>query len=150
MCASFTAFEEEEAFSADGAAGGSGGGGGEDDDIASGRVGGGQEHAVTHFAAQGAGLEVGDHDDLFADELLGLIEGANASADLSFFTTEIDLKDEQFVGVRMSFCFKNRGNAELNLGEVVNGDGGIDEGLRRWRGWSGLSGNVGHDWMPFE
>ncbi len=53
------------------------------DHLAGDRIGGGQEHALAHFAAQGTGLEVGDDDDLFADQLLGGDVAAKAGADLA-------------------------------------------------------------------
>ena len=54
---------------------------------------------MANLAAHRAGGEVGDDDDLLADELLGLVVLAEAGADLPLLGAEVDLEDQEFVGV---------------------------------------------------
>ena len=44
---------------------------------------------------------------------------AKPGADLTLFTAQIDLQEEQFVGIGMLFGFDDSGNAQVELGEVV-------------------------------
>ena len=62
---------------------------------------------------------VGDDDDLLAHELLGLIVLPQAGTDLALFRAEVDLEDEQLVGVGVGLAFEDGRDAELELGEVV-------------------------------
>src|SRR5437764_7799639 len=64
----------------------------QDDYATAARVRGGQEHSVAEFAAHLPWREVGDDDDLFADQLLGLIVQAKAGTDLPALAIgELDL-----------------------------------------------------------
>lgn len=98
----------------------------EDDDLAKLGVfldGGGQQHAIGLLATDGARLEVGDDDDLAADEGGGVVEGADSSEDLALLAaTQVDLELEEAVGVGVRFGGDDGGDAEIQLGEIVVGD----------------------------
>jgi hypothetical protein len=101
--------------------------GAEEDDAVG--VAGGQQHAVGFFAAEHGFLEVVDHDDLAADELLGGVVGANARYDLLLFVADLDLEEHEFVGVGMFAGGRNGGDAEVDLGKVVVSDFGFHGGV---------------------
>lgn len=103
-------------------AGGDVGHGGDNDDLGAIFVGGGEEHTLAFFAAHGARGEVGHDDNGFADEGFGFVVGADAGDDLALFGAEVDFQYEQPVGVGVRFGFEDAGDAEVDLGEVVEGD----------------------------
>jgi hypothetical protein len=86
-------------------------------------------------AAHLAGGEVGDDDDASTDELFGGVPLGDAGEDLPLFVAEIDFEAEEFVGFGNAFADEDLSDAELDLGEVVDGDLG--------RGVGGLSGMLG-------
>lgn len=79
-----------------------------------------QQHALALDAAHRPRLEVCHDDDLLADELLRLVVAADAGNELPLFRAEVDLEDEQPIGVRMRCGLENARDAEVELGEVVN------------------------------
>ena len=102
--------------------------------------GGGEEHAVRFEAAHFAGGEVGDDDDLAADEVFGGVPLGDAGEDLaaahSGFGAEVDFEAEEFVGFGDAFGDEDPGDAEFDFGEVVDGDLG---------GGLGVCGGAGED-----
>jgi len=48
-----------------------------------------------------------------------LIVLPQAGADLPFLATEVDLQDEQLVGVRVRLAFEHGGHAQFKLGEII-------------------------------
>ena len=94
-------------------------GGCDEDHLISVGVGGRQQHALADLAAHGAGGEVGDDDDLLADELLRGIVLAQAGADLPFLRAQVDLENQELVGVGMGLAIDHRRDPQLELGEVV-------------------------------
>ena len=96
------------------------------------RVGRGQQHAVADLAAHLAGGEVGDDDDLLADQLLRLVVLAQARADLPALAVgQLDLEDQQLVGVGVGLAFEHRRDAKVELGKIVVVDRGVS---RLWVG----------------
>ncbi len=73
-------------------------------------------------AAHLAWGEVGDDDDAASDQLLGGVPLGDAGEDLALFVAEVDLKAEEFVGLGDALADEDLGDAELDLGEVVDGD----------------------------
>ncbi len=61
--------------------------------------GGGEQHAVGLEAAHLAGGEVGDDDDVAADEVLGGVPLGDAGEDLALFVAEVDFEAEKLVGL---------------------------------------------------
>ena len=84
---------------------------------------GGQEHALRFEAAHCAGDEVGDDDDLFSDEFSRFIVAAQASDDLSLFAAQVDLQANQLIRIGMILRLDDFGYAQVELGEIVVGDG---------------------------
>jgi hypothetical protein len=72
---------------------------------------------------------------------------AQAGADLAAFVAQVDLEDEELVGVWMRFAFENRRDAEVEFGEVVVLDRGGCGGSGRRRCWVG---GCFHFCFPFE
>ncbi len=133
--------------SGDGAAGGEGGFGGEEGDALFERAfAGGEEHALGEFAAHGAGFEVGDDDDEFADQIGGSVVIFEGGADLSGFAGgEFDLEDEELVGVGMLAAFEDSGDAQVETGEVVEFDERLlrGDGAGVFHGFPVMKGDVG-------
>ena len=73
-------------------------------------------------AAHLAGGEVGDDDDAAADELFGGVPLGDAGEDLAAFGAEVDFEAEEFVGLGDALGDEDLGDAEVDLGEVVDGD----------------------------
>jgi len=82
-------------------------------------------------AAHLSGGEVGDDDDLFAEELFGGVPLGDAGEDLALFVAEVDFEAEELVGLGDALGDDDLGDAEVDLDEVVDGDlGGVgDVGL---------------------
>ena len=55
-------------------------------------AGGGEQHALALHAAQFGGGQVGDDDDLFADQFFRRVVASDPGADLPLFGAEIDLQ----------------------------------------------------------
>jgi hypothetical protein len=75
-------------------------------------------------AAHLAGCEVGDDDDAAADELFGRVPLGDAGENLTLFCAEVDLEAEELVGLGDALADEDFGDAEFDLCEVVDGDGG--------------------------
>ncbi len=95
-------------------------------------------------AAHLAGGEVGDNDDFAADELFGGVPLGDAGEDLAAahtgFRAEVDFEAEELVGFGDALADEDAGDAELDFGEVVDGDlsgsrsvygGAGEDGLRQ-------------------
>ena len=111
-------------------------------------VDGGEEHAVGLEAAHLAGGEVGDDDDLAADEFFGGVPLGDAGEDLAFFVAEVDFEAEEFVGLGDALGDDDLGYAEIDFDEVVDGDlWGVavcwSAGASVWRGGGALGGDGG-------
>lgn len=138
-----------EVLSGDGCAGGDFFAGREDDDVLEFFAiehAGGEEHAVGFFAAEFAGCEIDDDDDLFADECFGFVAATDTGADLTVpKLAEVDLDFEETVGIGMRFTFDDGGDAEVDFGEVIVDDFRFGEwfffGL--WRFGFGICFGVG-------
>ena len=61
----------------------------------------GQQHAFALHAAHHARGEIGDDDDLLADQGRRLVMAANAGDELPLLRAQIDLENEQLVGGRV-------------------------------------------------
>ena len=97
---------------------------------------GGDDHALGGKAAEFAGFEIGDDDDFAADELFGLIGEGNAGDDgAGFGFADVDFEVKEFVGTFDFFGGFDFADAEVDFGEVVDGDG--------WREWSDGNGGFG-------
>lgn len=94
--------------------------GGEDGFAAFG--GGGDDHAVGLEAAEFAGGEVGDDDDFAADEGFGGVGLGDAGEDLAGFRAEVDFEAKELVGFGDALGDLDLADAELDFGEVVDGD----------------------------
>ena len=91
---------------------------------------GGEEHAVGLEAAHLAGGEVGDDDDAAAEEVFGGVPLGDAGKDLAALVAQVDFEAEELVGLGDALGDEDLGDAELDLGEVVDGDlgGGVGRG----------------------
>ena len=85
-------------------------------------VAGGEEHAVGLEAAHLAGGEVGDDYYAAADELFGGVPLRYAGEDLALFGAEVDFETEELVGLGDALGYDDFGYAEIDFGEVVDGD----------------------------
>ena len=74
-------------------------------------------------AAHLAGGEVGDDGDALSDQFFGRIELGDAGEDLAAFVAEVDFEAEELVGLGDALGDDDLGDAEVDLGEVVDGDG---------------------------
>src|SRR5580700_1882757 len=81
-----------------------------------------KQHAVRFEATHLAWSEVGDDDDLSADELFRLVILCDAGQDLALFIAEVDFKTEELVGLGHALGNQDPGDAKVDLGEVVDGD----------------------------
>ena len=91
--------------------------------------------AAMDSASVMAGGEVGDDDDGAADHVLGLDVFADAGADLAGRARAVvDLELQELVGLGVELGGEDLGDAEVELGEVLDGDLGL--GYRR-RGGNG-------------
>ena len=95
---------------------------GGEDGLAVFAVRGGEQHAVGLEAAHLAGGEVGDDDDVAADEFFGGVPLGDAGEDLALFVAEIDFEAEELVGLGDALGDEDLGDAEVDLDEVVDGD----------------------------
>ena len=73
-------------------------------------------------AAHLARGEVGDDDDAAADELFGGVPLGYAGEDLALFVAEVDFEAEELVGLGDALGDEDFGYAEVDFGEVVDGD----------------------------
>ncbi len=73
-------------------------------------------------AAHLAGGEIGDDDDAAADEVFGGVPLGDAGEDLAAFVAEIDFEAEELVGLGDALADEDLGYAQLDFGEVVDGD----------------------------
>ena len=80
------------------------------------------DHAVRFVSAQLPGGEIGDDDDFAADEGLRCIGLGDSGQDLARFVAKVDFETEQLVGFGNALGDFDLGDAELDFGEVVNGD----------------------------
>ena len=80
-------------------------------------------------AAHLAGGEVGDDDDVAADELFGGVPLGDAGEDLALFVAEVDLEAEELVGLGDALGDDDLGDAEIDFGEVVDGDLSVSCGV---------------------
>ena len=81
-------------------------------------------------AAKFAGSEVGDDDDLAADERLRSVGLGDSGDDLADFDADVDGEAQEFVGLLNLFGGEDGADAEVDLDEIVDGDVGVG-GLRR-------------------
>ena len=95
---------------------------GGEDGLAVFAVRGGEQHAVGLEAAHLAGGEVGDDDDVAADQFFGGVPLGDAGEDLALFVAEIDFEAEELVGLGDALGDEDAGDAEIDLDEVVDGD----------------------------
>jgi len=79
-------------------------------------------------AAHFAGGEVGDDDDLAADEVFRGVPLGDAGEDLALFVAEVDFEAEELVGFGDALGDEDLGYAELDFYEVVDGDLGAGVG----------------------
>ena len=107
-------------------------------------MGCGEEHAVGLEAAHLAGGEVGDDDDAASNEIFRGVPLGDAGEDLTLFVAEVDLEAEEFVGLGDALGDEDAGDAEVYLGEVVDGDLGEVVGRRRGGGGRELLGDGVH------
>ena len=93
-------------------------------------------------AAHLAGGEVGDDDDCFAEELFGGVPLGYAGENLALFVAQIYFEAEELVGLGDAFGDGDLGYAELDFGEVVDGDElwSLGRGVGDWLGLDGWSG----------
>ena len=68
------------------------------------------------------GGEIGDDDDFAADEGLRCISLGDSGQDLAGFVAEVDFETQQLVGFGDALGDFDLGDAELDFGEVVDGD----------------------------
>ena len=73
-------------------------------------------------AAHLAGGEVGDDDDLAADELFGGVPLGYAGEDLAGFVAEVNFEAEEFVCFGDALGYEDFCYAEIDFYEVVDGD----------------------------
>ena len=85
-------------------------------------AGGGEQHAVGFQAAHLAGSEVGDDGDALSDEFFRGVELGDAGEDLAAFGAEVDFEAEELVGLGDALGDDDLRDAEIDLGEVVDGD----------------------------
>src|SRR6185437_10290182 len=123
---------------------------GGEDGLAVFAVRGGEQHAVRLEAAHLAGCEVGDDDDVAADQLLGGVPLGDAGEYLPLFVAEVDFEAEQLVSLGDALGDEDAGDAEVDFNEVVDGDlrgvgsgGGFGDGVDGLG--DGVHGGVGGD-----
>ena len=86
-------------------------------------AGGGEQHAVGFQAAHLAGSEVGDDGDALSDQFFRRVELGDAGENLAAFGSEVDFEAEEFVGFWDALGDDDLRDAEVDLCEVVDGDG---------------------------
>src|SRR5690625_3256358 len=84
-----------------------------------------KDHPLRLNAAQLHRLQVGDDDDLLAYQVLRLVMLLDARDDLALLGAYLQLQDQQAVGLRVLFGVDHRRHAQLELGEIVDGDLGL-------------------------
>ncbi len=84
--------------------------------------GAGEQHAVRLQPAQLAWCEIGDDDHLAADERFGLVGFGDAGEDLARLRAEVDFEAQQLVCLGHALGNLYLGDAQLDLGEVIDGD----------------------------
>ena len=88
---------------------------------------GGQDHAFADAEAHLARCEVGDEHHVASNQLPGLtITGADAGKDLALAEIAgVEFEPQQLVGAFDEFANQHGADAQVELGEIVNADGGI-------------------------
>src|SRR5262249_28602550 len=76
------------------------------------------QHPLAFDAAKLCGLEIGDDDDLSADERGRLVARADASDDLAFVAAEVDSQDEKPVRVWMKLRRDHGRHPQVELLQV--------------------------------
>src|SRR5438552_18799044 len=80
---------------------------------------------------------------MLADELRGLVPLLDPRDDLAHLAAaEVDLENEKLVRVRMVGAFENLPHLELDLQEVLDGDGARRGGQSGSWSWSGCGGGL--------
>ncbi len=74
---------------------------------------------ATHLARG----QVGDDNDAASDQLLRRVPLGDAGEDLAALRAEIDFEAQQLIGLRDALADDDLGHAEVDLDEVVDGDG---------------------------
>lgn len=83
---------------------------------------GGQHHTVAHGAADLAGLEIEDGDDLSADQFFGLVELGETRENLTGLSlSEIDHEPQDAVGLGKLFADFDRADPEVAGLELIEG-----------------------------
>ena len=93
---------------------------GGDDGEVTGVVGSGEQHTLALDATQRCRLQIGDDDDLLANQYLRFVVGADAGDDLSVLAADIDRQHQQPIGVRMRDRCGDGSDAQLELAEIVD------------------------------
>ena len=102
---------------------------GEEEDVGFAGADGG-DHAFGEAEFHLAGLEIGDHDDETADEGFGFVGGFDAGEDLAAdVAAEAEGELEEFFCAGYFFGGDDAGDAEVDFGEVVDGDQVGEEGF---------------------
>src|SRR5262245_54644314 len=82
----------------------------------------GEQHALTDAKAHLAGLQIGHHDHLFADQVLRAIRLPNTGKNGALLAADIHPQAQQLVGTFHRFSVPHRGHAQVNLGKLVVGN----------------------------
>ena len=102
---------------------------------------GGQHHAFTHAKLHLAWRQVGHHDGEFAFEVFGLVHAGHAREHVARLAlAHIQGEAKQLGRAFHCFAVDDFGNAQIDLGKVVDADGGGD-GLAAWGDYF-----LCHDW----
>lgn len=81
-----------------------------------------QKHSLAFHSPQLGSFEIGDDDNLLADEILGGVMISYARANLALLIAEIDLKNHQTIGIRMRFRSFDCRDFEFDFAKIINGD----------------------------
>jgi hypothetical protein len=91
-----------------------------------------QEHALAHFAPELGVLEIGDHHQGQAHQLLGLVVPDDASDDLALLGAQVDLHDQEAIRIGVIPGIQNFGHSEIRDGRV---GGGVGSGAGVFGAW---------------
>ena len=95
---------------------------------------GSEHHAFGYAKLHFAWGQVGHHDREFADQVVGLVNAGNATENIAMFAfAHIQSQAQEFGRALNGFTLNDLGNAQIDLGKVVDRDGGCNGfATRQW------------------